>query len=384
MELGKGFDQVIEAMVDVVLVVDVAGNIQLANSAAAEATGHTPQELAKLPIADLLVDEHSGIRTAVRARVSGGDVLRRVDSWLVAKTGKRTPVSVTAAPLAELDGTVSAIVIVARDISELHEALTRRDAEIAGREAAEVELRKALASIEERLEQSRAQLLFAERLATLGTLAGGVGHELRNIAQIQVLAIDAILSQLDNLDEEGRAAMTDLERSGQHVALHARRLLELARPGPDHTGPVNLNVVIRDVIGMLAGAGKLRNIESVLALDEQGVFVTVNKTRIEQILVNLVINAADALGRAGGKIAITAYADKHDRVIVEVSDTGPGIPADVLPRIFDAFFTTKASEGTGLGLPVVKEIVESYGGKLTVSSTVGVGTTFTFDLPLSK
>ena len=146
---------------------------------------------------------------------------------------------------------------------------------------------------------------------------------------------------------------------------------------------MKLDVVIADVVAMLAGAGKLRNIETVFALDE-GRLVTVNKTRIEQILVNLLINAADAIGGRGGKVLIAAHAHANERVLVEITDTGPGIAPEVLPRILEPFFTTKASEGTGLGLAVVKEIVESYGGTIAATSTPGGGTTFTFDLPLSK
>ena len=109
--------------------------------------------------------------------------------------------------------------------------------------------------------------------------------------------------------------------------------------------------------------------------------VTVNTTRIEQILVNLIVNATQAMER-GGKLMIAAHTI-GGRVSVEVSDTGVGISPELLPRICEPFFTTR-EDGTGLGLPVVREIVESYGGKLEVESTLGVGTTFRFDLPLSR
>ena len=132
---------------------------------------------------------------------------------------------------------------------------------------------------------------------------------------------------------------------------------------------------------MLQGAGKLARIDVELALQDQPLIVTVNKTRIEQILVNLIVDATEAMPK-GGKLMIAAR-ELDGRVVVEIGDTGTGIAADVLPRIFDAFFTTRV-EGTGLGLPVVKEIVESYGGKLEVDSTLGIGTTFRFDLPLSR
>jgi signal transduction histidine kinase len=111
--------------------------------------------------------------------------------------------------------------------------------------------------------------------------------------------------------------------------------------------------------------------------------VTVNRTRIEQILVNLVVNAVDAIGDGNGTITVDVHPSADGkRVVCEVRDTGGGIAPENLAKIFQPFFTTKPEDkGTGLGLPVARGIVESYGGTLSVTSTPGVGTTFTFDLP---
>src|SRR5205814_10080570 len=140
--------------------------------------------------------------------------------------------------------------------------------------------------------------LLAERRATLGTLAGGVGHELRNIAQIQIAAVDelaAVVEANDGVTELAKRILPDLARVGEHITQHGHRLMQLARPGPDHVGPIDLNDVVRDVAAMLRLAGKLGRIEVVLELAAQPITVTVNRTRIEQILVNLVTNAVDAI-----------------------------------------------------------------------------------------
>ena len=380
---------VMEAVADVVVVVDLAGMIVHANSAALLLSGYEHAELAAIPVASFLVDEHSGLRTGTRQRVvSDHQVVRRDEAWLVTKTGERIVVSLSAAPVLDEEGTTTGIVLVARDIREQRDLLAARDAEIARREAAETELRSVMATIEERLAQTRSQLTLAERRATLGTLAGGVGHELRNIAQIHAFALDRVATELarKGSSDEGRAAMLELARVGEHIATHARRLLQLAQPGPDHTSELDIKLVIRDVVAMLLGAGKLHQVDVVFALPDAPVLVTVNKTRIDQIFVNLVLNAAEAIGSSTGSIELAVRLDpEHRRVVLEVRDTGPGIPADVLPRIFEPFFTTKgADNGTGLGLPVVREIVESYGGTLTASSTIGAKTTFRFDLPMSS
>ncbi len=380
------FENVIEAMVDAVLVVDVEGRVTLANTAATQITGYSLDELRQLPVAKLLIDDSSGLRTVVRRRIEEGDVMRREESWLVGKGGTRVPVSVTGSPVLKPDGGLEGIVLVARDVRELRQLLADKEAEIKRRTLAEDALRAAKLSIEEQLDQTRGSLLLAERRATLGTLAGGVGHELRNIAQIQVAAVDELNSALEAGDDVTtlvREVIGDLERVGEHITQHGQRLMQLARPGPDHVTPVDLDVIVRDVVSMLRGAGKLRRLELITTVGE-GLQVTVNRTRIEQILVNLIVNAVDAIGEnQPGTITIDVRPTGDEkRVVCTVTDTGTGIPPDQLDKIFQPFFTTKPEDrGTGLGLPVAREIVQSYGGNLTVASAVGTGTTFTFDLP---
>ncbi|HEY3803611.1 MAG TPA: ATP-binding protein [Kofleriaceae bacterium] len=378
-------DFVIEAMVDAVFGVDPSGRITLTNSSAAALTGFSVDELKAVPIAQLLVDDNSGLRTIVRRRIEEGDILRREQSWLVTKSGAKIPVSVTGAPVLDESGHLHGIVLVAHDMRELRQLLVDKEAEIVRRRGAEDELRAAKASIESQLEEARTQLLLAERRATLGTLAGGVGHELRNIAQIQVAATDELAAALaagDDLQPLVKEIIADFERVGEHIAAHGQRLMQLARPGPDHVAPLDLNDVIRDVAAMLRLAGKLGHVDVKLALGTDPLTVTVNRTRIEQILVNLVINAVDAIMPSPGTVTVDVRpSDNAARVIVEVSDTGQGIAREELDRIFVAFYTTKGERGTGLGLPVVREIVESYGGKLVVTSELGKGSTFRFDLP---
>jgi PAS domain S-box-containing protein len=379
------FENVIEAMVDAVLVVDVEGRVTLTNMAAAQLTGYTVEELRGTPIARVMADETSGLRTVVRRRIEDGAVLRRHESWLLPKSGQPIPVSVTGAPVMS-DGILQGIVLVAHDIREIRDLLSAKESEIAGRRKAEDELRAAKVSIEEQLDETRKSLLHAERRATLGTLAGGVGHELRNIAQIQVAAIDELLAALaanEDVTSLTRTLLPDLERVAEHITEHGRRLMQLARPGPDHVGPIDLNAVVKDVIAMLRGAGKLRRLAVVLEVGSEPLIVTVNRTRIEQILVNLVVNAVDAIGDQGGSITVDVHPSSDGkRVVCEVRDTGVGISPDNLTKIFQPFFTTKPEDkGTGLGLPVARGIVESYGGTLVAASSVDAGTTFTFDLP---
>ena len=370
-----------------VVVIDVHGLITLANSGAAQLTGYTRDELRGMPVGKLLLDDSSGIRSVVRKRIEDGDVLRREQSWLMTKDGTRVPVSVTGSAVVDDHGELKGIVLVARDIRELRGLLADKEAEIARRRAAEDQLRAAMASIEQKLDETRTQLVLAERRATLGTLAGGVGHELRNVAQIQLGTIEQLqLALADDASDAGATAalrdlLPELERVGEHISAHGRRLMQLARPGPDRVAPIDLNEVVRDVAAMLRMAGKLGRVQLELAFAAEPLTVTVNRTRIEQILVNLVLNAVDAIDGAGTVTIDVRPGPGPDRVTCEVRDTGNGIPPGELERIFEPFFTTKGERGTGLGLPVAREIIANYGGRLTVRSTPGEGATFAFDLP---
>jgi two-component system, NtrC family, sensor kinase len=380
-------EHVIEAMVDAVMVVDVEGRITLSNTAATQLTGYSAEELRTMAVGTLLVDDASGLRTRVRRRIEEGRILRREESWLVTNTNERVPVSVTGSPVFSGDGELHGIVLVARDVRDLRKLLAEREAEIALRTRAEAELRELNASIERQLEETRNSLVLAERRATLGTLAGGVGHELRNIAQIQVAAVDELGSALtagEDVTELARSLLPDLERVGEHITTHGNRLMQLARPGSDYVQPLDLIGVVRDVVAMLRGAGKLRRVQLIERLPPDPVTVTVNRTRIEQILVNLIVNAVDAIGESPGTITIDVHPNTdRTRVICEVHDTGPGIAPENLERIFEPFYTTKPDDkGTGLGLPVARAIVNSYGGSLLVRSELGAGTTFTFSLPV--
>lgn len=369
-------EHVIEAMVDAVLVVDVEGRISHANTAAARITGYTLEQLRALPVAKLLDDDSSGLRTVVRRRIEDGAVLRREESWLVASDGLRIPVSVTGSAVLTPDGRLEGIVLVARDIREIQSLLEAR-------RKAEDDLRALNATIESQLAQARDSLLVAERRGTLGTLAGGVGHELRNIAQVQIAAVDELAAALgakEDVTELARALLPDLERVGEHITTHANQLMQLARPEPDRVEELDLNLIVREVIIMLRGAAKLGRLDIKLAFTSDPISITANRVRVEQVLFNLLVNAVDAIGEAPGTVTVTTSVE-HDRAVCKVSDTGSGMPPETLARIFQPLFTTKGSKGNGYGLPVARDIVETYGGKLEVESEHGAGTTFTFDLP---
>jgi C4-dicarboxylate-specific signal transduction histidine kinase len=239
--------------------------------------------------------------------------------------------------------------------------------------------------LEEELERMREQLLRADRLATLGTLAAGVGHELNNIAGV-------LKSTLYFVRERAGAGLPPesedverLERTLDHLVTHARHLLEYGRPGPAGEEALDLREVVDGTLDMLRVAGRTKHVTVACDVPSRPVALTANRARLEQILVNLVGNAADAVAELGAdrrRVAVRLAAPPGGPVVLEIEDTGCGIPDELRAAIFEPYFTTKpAGQGTGLGLPVVRQIVEGYGGALTVESTLGAGSCFRVTLP---
>lgn len=240
--------------------------------------------------------------------------------------------------------------------------------------------------LERELERRSAMLLHAERLASLGTLAGGVGHELNNLTAVFVSTLHFTKENAARGLPPDPEDLAQLERVADHLKLQAQNLLSLGRPGPSHAERVDVRDVVRATVAMLRAVGRTKHVAVEIELPDRPVEVTVNRARIEQVLVNLILNAADAMAEARSRsprvVVGVRPADARGRVTCWVEDNGPGIAADRLEAIFEPYVTTKPPDrGTGLGLPVVKQIVESYGGRITVKSVVGAGATFSFDLP---
>lgn len=242
--------------------------------------------------------------------------------------------------------------------------------------------------LEVELEARSAQLIRAERMASLGTLAAGVGHELNNITMVLMTYLSFVRERAEQGLPPEAEDLEALEHASEKCKGHASQLLSLGRPGADHAELIDLREVISGTLAMLKSVGKTRIFNVQFVAPEEPVVITVNRRRIEQVIVNLVGNAADALLDVSGRerrIRVSITRDEGSaRACCRVWDNGPGIPADQLAAIFDPYYTTKPpGKGTGLGLLVVQQILEPYGSKLVVESTAGEWTMFSFDLPLA-
>ena len=239
------------------------------------------------------------------------------------------------------------------------------------------------------------QLLLADRLVSIGTLAAGVAHEINNPLMYVMTNLDLVSRQLDGtapgsaLDESQRArllrALSQAREGSERVRQIVRDLRTFSRGDDDRRGPVHVTQVVNSAIDI--AHNELRHRARLRREYETVPPVEANEARLGQVFVNLLVNAAQSIGEdspaEANEVSVTVRWDAaRERVAVSVQDTGRGIAREQLARVFDPFFTTKSvGEGTGLGLSICHGIVKGLGGDIEVESTMGVGTTFRVLLP---
>jgi signal transduction histidine kinase len=228
------------------------------------------------------------------------------------------------------------------------------------------------------LKLTQAQMIQAAKLAAVGELAGGIAHEINNPLQILLGHIQLIQLGRD-LPKRIEIVKEQVEKISQIV----RRLLNFSRKVPEDfkLEPVNINFAIQEMTTFMSYQFKYNDIELILKLDPALPLVYGNKIYLQQVFLNLMINAKDAMPE-GGKLVIETKLE-NGNVIIKFSDTGVGIPDDIKDKIFEPFFTTKGSKGTGLGLSISRWIIRKHNGEIKVESQQGKGSTFTITLPLN-
>jgi PAS domain S-box-containing protein len=285
------------------------------------------------------------------------------EGWRVRKDGTFFWASVVIDAIRDDGGNILGFAKITRDISERREA-------------------------EQKLEKIQRQLAESQKLDALGQLTGGVAHDFNNLLMIITGNIH-ILKRLAGNDARGQRAVQAIEKASQHGASLTRQLLTFARRQSVSPQTVDLSERIHSLRDVLDTG--LRGSVQILIHVDAGVWpVTVDPGEFEAALVNLVVNARDAMP-GGGTVTIRASNTRLDDevrngdfVAIQVEDSGTGIPPDVVAKVFDPFFTTKpVGKGTGLGLSQVHGFAHQAGGTVTVESELGKGTTLTIYLPRS-
>ncbi|MCC6620945.1 MAG: GAF domain-containing protein [Deltaproteobacteria bacterium] len=228
-----------------------------------------------------------------------------------------------------------------------------------------------------------------ERMAALGRLAQGVGHEINNPLAYLVLSLELARDHLRTLPPEVRepveTSLGHAQDGATRITRIVRSLASFGRGDADNVGPASLARAIDAAV--LLTANRVKHVASLEVRVDAAPPVLANEFQLTQVFVNLLLNAVDAMEEAprrGHRITIEASLDDRGRVVVSVADTGTGIPADVRDRVFDPFFTTKAiGRGTGLGLSVSRSLVAAFGGTLDVAPSDGPGAVFRVTLPVA-
>jgi PAS domain S-box-containing protein len=333
----------IEQAAEMIVITDVDGRIQYVNPAFELVTGYTRAEAIGQKPSILKSGRHDEAHyTGLWQTIKGGETWhgRFINRN---KDGRLYEEDATISPIKDPSGTIVNFVAVKRDITQ------------------EVSM--------------EAQLRQAQKLEAIGRLAGGVAHDFNNMLQ-------AMLSHVQLLQREPHrqtAELAELEEQIRRGATLAQRLLLFSRPERAQHERVDVNEIVRGTCVLLRRVLRA-NIVLTTDVNKTPVFVEADRGQLDQVLVNLAINAADAMP-GGGRLTIRT-GRREDSAWFEVADTGTGIPDDIRHKLFDPFFTTKpAGKGTGLGLSIVHGIVTSHGGRVEVETEVGKGTTFRALIP---
>jgi signal transduction histidine kinase len=247
-----------------------------------------------------------------------------------------------------------------------------------------------IAEMQAQLEALREQLTESQRLATIGTIAAVIAHEFNNlltpVVSYSQYALQSAESDKPDL-ELMKKALTKSYQGSSKAGRICNSMLGLAR-GETSFADVEVQRLVDETLLVLAREPQKDGIALRVQV-QPGLQVHGDPIQLEQVLLNLLINARHALLGKGGSLTVKAVTcdDAPGEVRIQVIDTGPGIPEKVIPKIFDPFFTTKGTaqkgeaKGTGLGLAICKEIIDAHGGRITVQSEMGKGTTFSVYLP---
>ncbi|HXR33822.1 MAG TPA: ATP-binding protein [Verrucomicrobiae bacterium] len=287
------------------------------------------------------------------------------------------------------------LVLVERPLEELMDTIDRvrhgdlfTRVEFARREDDIGRLGRQFNEMVEQLDESRRKLeefhqremARAEHLATLGELAAGLAHEIRNPLAGIAGVVDVMSKDLP-ANSPSRAVMGDVQKEIRHIQDILNDLLFYARPRPPAFHPSDLNATIEQAAMLARQQVRNKPIQILFTPNPSLPLVDHDPALIQQVVLNLLLNGIQAIS-GPGKVEVIAGCEQ-EQAIVEVADTGRGIPADALPKIFKPFFTTR-NEGTGLGLSLANGIVRSHGGKIAVSSAPGKGSQFRIELPLER
>ena len=238
--------------------------------------------------------------------------------------------------------------------------------------------------VEERtneLKRIQNQLVRSEKLASLGELVAGIAHEINN-PLTGILMFSSMMGHDKRLDPVFKNDVEMIIHETERCAHIVRGLLDFSRERKPQKKPTSINDIMDATLSLVSNQSSFHDIRIIRELSNDLPEILVDPNQIEQVFVNIILNASHAMSNGGELHLVTGMTGDSNQIFIEITDSGCGIPEENLQRIFDPFFTTKENKGTGLGLSVSYGIIESHGGTIEVQSTVGEGTAFTIILPI--
>jgi len=242
-------------------------------------------------------------------------------------------------------------------------------------------------SRERQLREKQEQLVQVGKLATLGELTTGVAHELNNPLNNIGLFVGNAIDQIDRGVDDREVLLKGLGQANEQIQKATEIISHLrtfGRAAPTEFDRVDVNELLERALVLLQEQLRLRQVDVELDLDPTPLDVQGNSIQLEQVFINLLTNARDALADADEKVVRVTSRRHERRVVIRVEDTGHGVPEDLQSRVFDPFFTTKdVGAGTGLGLSITYGIIRDHGGGISLESSPGRGAAFVVELPLA-
>ncbi|MEJ5347838.1 MAG: PAS domain S-box protein [Desulfosoma sp.] len=361
-ESERKYRQIMETMDEAYMELEPNGRVSFCNPATLKILACSWEELQKRTYLDFTDEQTAQKMRAFFSEIfASGSSLGLQDFTIHDTQGRRKTVEISAGVRRDEEGRKIGFRVLARDITEKTEALERS----------------------RNLERMLAQ---TQKMESLGTLASGIAHEFNNLLQAMSGYLEMALRRTDPEDPRSRWLSRVQEASFKARDL-IRRLLSFARQTEPVPEPMSLNVVVQETLDLLQKSIP-RMIEIEKDLEEDLPILAADRLQVEQVIINLIANARDAIGVDNpGTIRVRTRSHKDEKgqvwLRLEVEDTGAGIPEDIRDRIFDPFFTTKGpGKGTGLGLSTVYGIVANHEGRVFCESRPGQGTTFTVDFPV--
>ena len=343
-------DNILESLNDGLAVLDRNGRVVRWNRQLEELYGVRHEDAVGRGLAELFDGGVAHMLRTSPKESTEGAAFYRVPLTTRHDPPRRLLVNLATTPLRDADGAVAGTIVLVEDIS------TR-------------------VQLEE-------QLQISEKMASIGLLAAGVAHEV-NTPLTGISSFTQMLLDGAPPDDPKTKVLEKIERQTFRAAKIVNGLLNLARPAQVESDTVDVNVVVNDVLALLDHQFRTGKIQVRKELQPAAPIVQGIEYKLQQVFLNLFLNARDAMPK-GGWLSIATHTDGND-VAIEIADTGSGIPPEQLSRIYDPFFTTKAlGKGTGLGLSITYGIVQEHGGTMTCESEVGQGTRFVLRLPLAS